>query len=95
MLRRASERTVEIDDMQFTTALVGPVPRLLRRIISIDRDIISTTLTETYAFAILKIDCGKNYHMIPLEDGTPFSSGSMDLAWRSARAKLLKRPSQT
>lgn len=31
----------------------------------------------------------------PFEDGTPFSRGSGATAWRSARAKLLKRPSHT
>ncbi len=31
----------------------------------------------------------------PLEEGTPFSRGSLATAWRSARAKLLKMPSQT
>ena len=37
--------------------------------------------------------CG--FHNTPFDEGTPFSRGSADTAWRSARAKLLKKPSHT
>ena len=41
------------------------------------------------------VAAGRLRQMTPFEDGTPRSFGSIAFAWRSARAKLLKNPSQT
>ena len=95
VLRRPREGAVEVDDVQFAAALLGPVLRLPRRIVAIDRHVVGAPLLQAYALAVFKINRGNDYHMTPFEDGTPFSSGSIALARRNARAKLLKSPSHT
>ena len=95
MLRRAGEGAVQVDDMQFLSALLGPVPGLRRRVVAVDRHVFGAPLPEPHALAVLQVDGGQDDHITPFEDGTPFSFGSTLTAARSARAKLLKSPSQT
>ena len=84
-----------LDDMQLHAALLAPVARLRGRVVAVHRHIVRTPLAQTDAFAVLQIYRGKYNHITPLEEGTPRSAGSIALAWRNARAKLLKSPSQT
>jgi hypothetical protein len=95
MARFTVKRAVQIDDVKFASSLLRPVAGLSRRIVSVYRNIVGATLAETNAHSAFKIDSGKYYHITPFDEGTPFSAGSNALAERSARAKLLKKPSHT
>ena len=53
MLRRPGESSVKVDDVKLLAALLAPVPRLRRRIVAIDSDVVGAALPEPHVFTVL------------------------------------------
>ena len=79
MLRRSGKGPVQVNDMEFASALSRPVLRLSGGVVPVDGNIIGSPLTQTNALAVLQVDCRKNDHPTPNQNRPLNQLSAVDL----------------